>query len=92
MAETVGWRSKGNFAHNNAVILAARNAGFIERKLLVPRQENVTGAGIVEVFVFTKDGVAAFNKEIDASYPSGKSFCIEPISASMKNRCFVFKA
>lgn len=78
------WLSQSGGAHNVAVVLAAVNAGFIEKGLMQGRREQGPGGLTVEVQVFTPDGVALFLSQIDSKYSSGESFTLVPNSVARK--------
>ena len=98
LADQCGWRTKSGGPHNLAVILAAINAGFEERRLMLQRREEAPANCPHPVFVhvFTTKGVAAFISEIDSQFNSGDTFTISPGSRAQtlgqKNRRHVIKA
>lgn len=78
-----------------AVILAATNAGYREKGLMVARREQGPDGRLVEVQVFTPEGVERFLADIDARFPSGKDFCLEPNVVArghgLKSKRYIFK-
>jgi len=85
LAQHCGWQSKSGGAHNVAVILAATNEGFRERKLMDARREQGPDGRVVEVCVFTTAGIAAFLTEIDAKHAAGQVFEIAPNDIAKKH-------
>jgi prophage antirepressor-like protein len=79
-----GWCSKSGGPHNLAVILAALNENYLERKLMEPRREQGPDGRIVEVFVFTPAGITAFVVEVDSQYAPGTVFEIAPNMIAQK--------
>lgn len=95
LAGHAGWLAKSGAPHNSAIILAAYNQRFHERGLIVKRNEKQTTGIIVEVCVFTPDGVSAFKNEIDSQYALGEKFTITPnshaLAVGQKNKRHVMK-
>lgn len=78
LARHVRWTTLNGGAHNLAVILAAVNADFIQRKLIRKMPVKGPGGMTVNETVFTTNGVTAFKTEINSLYCTGQRFVIEP--------------
>ncbi len=95
LAQHCRWTSSGGGAHNLAVILVAINEKFDEKGWMATRREEGPGGNVVEVQVFTADGIREFMNEVDSKYHSGEGFAIEPNarakSLGYKNKRYVAK-
>jgi prophage antirepressor-like protein len=97
VASRCKWQSSSGAPHNVAVIAAAANQGLIARNLLVKRKEQVAGGRIVDVYVFTPEGVVEFITRIDSQYSSGQKFTISANKNAntyhgIKGNFYVYKA
>lgn len=76
-----GWETLNRSPHNEAVILAAENARFDDRGLIIGRlREGPARLGPVAERVFTAEAVRVFGREIDSGYRVGQRFRIDPVS------------
>lgn len=95
LADHCGWRSRSGGPHNTAVILAALNAEFHRKGWMRTIPDEGPGGLVVNVFVFSVEGVSLFKQNVDSLYPPGQSFEIIPntfaVEAGHKNKRNVFK-
>jgi hypothetical protein len=79
VASDFGWLSTGGHPHGAAVITAAANNGFYDRKLLATRWVPSEIGDLVPQHYFTAPGVAAFGAEVDrAARYDRPTFRVEP--------------
>lgn len=95
LAQKIRWVSRSGGDNNPAVVLAAINENFYARKLMHTRNELEVFNRLVEVHIFSPDGIRAFCTEIDSKYSTGDYFIIEPNeiarSFGYKNKRHVWK-